>query len=42
MLIKRVGMDMRQAKIEANELAEKVDKEVVRFNPKVVSRRRTV
>ncbi len=42
MLLKRVGMDMAKAKIEANKLEEKVDKEVVRFNPKVVSRRRNV
>lgn len=39
MLVKRVGMDMGQAKIDAEKFASNIDKEVVRFNPKVVSRR---
>lgn len=41
LLIKRVGMDMEKAKQEAKQFAERTDKDVVRFNPKVVSRRRT-
>ncbi|MGM0477639.1 MAG: hypothetical protein ACQERC_00320 [Bacteroidota bacterium] len=41
LLIKRTGMDMQDARQEAQQFADSTDKEVVRFNPKVVSRRRT-
>jgi hypothetical protein len=42
LLVKRVGMDMSKAKLEAQSFADKIGKEVVRFNPKVVSRKRSV
>ena len=39
-LVARVGNDMKIAKKKAQEFAERSDKELVKFNPKVVSRRR--
>jgi hypothetical protein len=39
-LVKRTGKDMAKSKKEAALLAEKTGKEIVRFNPKTVSRRR--
>ena len=34
-------MNMEVAKAEAHKFAERTNKEVVRFNPKVISRRRS-